>query len=543
MGLGLTTESHDLEYGSSDQKAKKSFNSMMPGAVRRAWQPTLSVPLRASRVAHTPRHQMRMQMYDRFLESNLDKLLSKTGTIVQGSIKDPYMPQPVLTAIDRAHQEVWDDVEEEMKEMLMAVLGVGDKESKIYNANRLKHWKQQPPAFWPANRSLPNPYNWFRARMLYALQPADGTIWKNLRDPVALGIMLLKSTPTYGINVWTFCVLFFLIDKRDEFQLVHFILKFKGFQFLSSGLIAMTFASAKMFRCAADMRHINQVLASAGDGNEPQWVHDACATGAPGTHKTFWIEVMVEPVRILLIWTAFVLLKTGFARGGKNEIRALEKVRIDAADGSLDGTRDFKKLQKSSMSQASHDIDDDELLEATEQAREEFGAEVKTGGYLPVFLLWDVFAFFTAVGVMSWYILWQGYTPEMWMFWSSIYYMKALYACLAFPFLVFIIPGGKMILTHAKPTGYDMSGHLCPKLTNAQIRRKFRLENKPLPSEKFMTKLNVLHVDVGDVHLNKAAAKIQAQFKGRQVRGTMLSLSGKNLLGRLASPGRSPRTK
>ena len=32
----------------------------------------------------------------------------------------------------------------------------------------------------------------------------------------------------YAINVWVFVLLFVLIDKRDEFQLVNFILKFKG---------------------------------------------------------------------------------------------------------------------------------------------------------------------------------------------------------------------------------------------------------------------------------------------------------------------------
>ena len=39
-------------------------------------------------------------------------------------------------------------------------------------------------------------------------------------------------------------MLFFMIDKRDEYQLVNFILKFKSFQFLS-GVISSRLSRSK----------------------------------------------------------------------------------------------------------------------------------------------------------------------------------------------------------------------------------------------------------------------------------------------------------
>jgi hypothetical protein len=46
---------------------------------------------------------------------------------------------------------------------------------KQYRRNRLKGWPP-PPLLRPA------PLRWFRARFLYALDPADGNLWKYLHQ-------------------------------------------------------------------------------------------------------------------------------------------------------------------------------------------------------------------------------------------------------------------------------------------------------------------------------------------------------------------------
>ena len=67
--------------------------------------------------------------------------------------------------------------------------------------------------------SLIEPDEQKREEAWLALQPADATIWKVAQDPFALFVLALSVTPTLAINVWVFVALFFLIDKKDEFQL------------------------------------------------------------------------------------------------------------------------------------------------------------------------------------------------------------------------------------------------------------------------------------------------------------------------------------
>ena len=57
----------------------------------------------------------------------------------------------------------------------------------------------------------------------------------------------------------------------------------------------------------------------------------------------------MEPIRIGFVYIAFLMLVCGYAFGGKEEVLALEHVRIDAADGSLDGHTHTKKLKKNDV--------------------------------------------------------------------------------------------------------------------------------------------------------------------------------------------------
>ena len=53
-----------------------------------------------------------------------------------------------------------------------------------------RYWPKRPPDLWGAGgswRSIPpQPLTWLRAKMLYALKPADANKFKHLRDPGAL---------------------------------------------------------------------------------------------------------------------------------------------------------------------------------------------------------------------------------------------------------------------------------------------------------------------------------------------------------------------
>jgi hypothetical protein len=113
---------------------------------------------------------------------------------------------------------------------------------------------------------------------------------------------------------------------------------------------------------------------------------EACSVGTE--EVSFRYELCLEPLRIAAVWTAFGLLSFGYARGGKEELHALEAVRIDAADGTLDGKLDEKAAE--TMMKAGHDddesndpeldeVDEQAIHAANERARQELGVQVISG--------------------------------------------------------------------------------------------------------------------------------------------------------------------
>ena len=209
---------------------------------------------------------------------------------------------------------------------------------------RLKHWAGYPQ-FWPRGSCCPRPYTWFRARFLYAILPADAGRWQTLRNPKTVGIFMLSFCPFYAVSVWVFVLLFCLIDKTDEYQLSQYILKFKTTQFLI-GLFGLIQFASKMFYC---LDGVNDFY----DGVNVNGTHDRCVVAAPGQRPQDDYLIAMEPVRVGFVYLAWFLLWSGRAYGGKAELLALEHVRVDAADGSLDGQLAKEKLKTNVNQKAS----------------------------------------------------------------------------------------------------------------------------------------------------------------------------------------------
>ena len=62
-------------------------------------------------------------------------------------------------------------------------------------------------------------------------------------------MLVLTVLPFYGISVYTYVLLFVLIERTDEFQLVSFICRWKAIQFVVQGLLPALFTSAKHVAC------------------------------------------------------------------------------------------------------------------------------------------------------------------------------------------------------------------------------------------------------------------------------------------------------
>ena len=79
----------------------------------------------------------------------------------------------------------------------------------------------------------------------------------------------------------------------DEFQLVNFIIKSKGLQFITGGLIGGALGFVKLFRCS-----------TTEDIDGPK----GCEYKAPGVTKFFRFQFALLLVRSVLVWITFILL-------------------------------------------------------------------------------------------------------------------------------------------------------------------------------------------------------------------------------------------
>ena len=292
-------------------------------------------------------------------------------------------------------------------------------------------------------------------RALHTLLPADMSQWQVARDPNALCLLLRAVCPYFGISTWMFVLLFFLIDKRDEYQLCNYILKFKATQFLSSGTRRRR-SRAPSSTCVRSKTMRATARPARTDRN-----------------STFIYEIVVEPIRIVILWLAFALSRVRATRAAAVAHFALEAVRIDAADGQLDGVRDLELLRKLSL---------EEGRVCTRRGRWPHSTRSRaptacSGGRAARAILFTVRC---AVGgalraLLGFAMWWNELTTDDWAFWTSLYFTKGAYAMLSAPFLLFFGPLSQF-LTHARPTGYDKAGLLCPSLSARECGSKYQLD-------------------------------------------------------------------
>lgn len=349
-----------------------------------------------------------------------------------------------------------------------------------YSRHLLRAWAKRYPAF-RAEDGQSLPYTWFRARALYALYAADQTLFQRFNNPWYVIIMLLKLSNYTSVP--TFALTYVMIDRRDEFQVVNFILTFKAYQFFSAGVYSAVALSVVLYECVLSEVADAAALAAAG-------IHP-CAPLMPSVATSFPFVIAMEALRIGLIGAAVQLLRGGHTRGGASELRAIEEVRLDAADGALDGFADIGSLARAERLVRA-DTPYARQIMYVEASRARFRVAAGKGNLLPPLMMID----FTWLGIVcASGVLFAGTHggwsegSHLWL--DTLFYMKMAYALMSFPFILFLVPILGEALHGALPTGYDMRGLLCPKLSAAQVKTKealarrraqtlSELEDKPL---------------------------------------------------------------
>jgi hypothetical protein len=147
-----------------------------------------------------------------------------------------------------------------------------------------------------------------RNAILYGLYPYNKTIWGAMRRPIWWGILFVRACPAFGINSLSFCVLLMLIDRRDQYQLVQFIMVFKKFQFWLNGVCGLLYYSAAYSYCVVIFHpKYTEVCGATGPGStslkglDPNWIVMPIIVGFV--------------LQIILVWIALYLLRFSLSKG------------------------------------------------------------------------------------------------------------------------------------------------------------------------------------------------------------------------------------
>mmetsp|Transcript_76875 Transcript_76875/g.235309 ORF Transcript_76875/g.235309 Transcript_76875/m.235309 type:complete len:404 (-) Transcript_76875:35-1246(-) len=278
-------------------------------------------------------------------------------------------------------------------------------------------------------------FRWWRARILVHFLPFDRSVFGMMKDPMWWLFTAVSLVPLYGIRVVFFAVLLALIlagSPPDEYQLVSYIIGFKGSQFVSSGIIQACVAAVKYYLCV-----------------HPGGTH-TCDVDGPGANQDLGSGLVDFMGSIVLTWVAFLWLPYSSRSAGKRE----------AVDSSED--EEERNMQPTGRCCCAP-------------------YDPEKGGRLGGLLGYDVLCFL--LSCVFWVTLTfldasharpggQPATPvsvedmlhdsTTWQGHTAIFWARVFYALLAFPFVVFLIPGLNSILTHTTATGYNANGLCVP---------------------------------------------------------------------------------
>lgn len=276
------------DANSSLQAAQDALKDRVPDAVKDA---------AAAGVDFTKQKQQEMKaaivkFVKKKVEHAITKRLEEVPGLMKSSLADPDMPKFIARAQDRVIDELWKDVREEVLWEIALALDASNEDSLV--------------AATP---------DCFRAFWRYHLFPYDRTFWRSLKDPVFVITQLVGLVPVMGVAPLLFVFIFLIIDKSDEFQLIQFILRFKGMQFITLGLMRALVGYFTYYGCTI--------------GSEDN--HD-CENTGPGTGPEFLGTSFGLVICVFCVWIAFLMLPYS-KEYGRQSIKGTVKIETTSKPG------------------------------------------------------------------------------------------------------------------------------------------------------------------------------------------------------------------
>jgi len=396
--------------------------------------------------------QRKMEAYDAlFVMSEplrMQMLLALREMVKELVVSDPEMPRCVQSRYETGVERFWSDIityqEKLVEEARLAARGhtaVEHAELAI-----LGHEPMMCSPFW------------WRAHILYTYLPFDRLIWGCIKNPLWWIMTILSLLPMYGIRVAFHLCLFILIVRScpaDSYQLVSFILGFKGTQVLSSGVAYAIIAACKFWDCIhSDMTH-------------------SCNVAGPGVDMDIWTGGVDFFGSTILVWVAFLWLPFSTNYAGSKDldgaIADIEEVHSDVSGSESDGPAKRSKCCCCIRRRC---------------------FDPTRGGRLAGLLTYDVICLLFSLAVLvllaqmdvshakpgglpsvnvpvkNWEDIKQVVNSDFgtWKFRIDFFMVRIVYGFLSLPFLVFQLPIVNSILTHTRPTGYNLNGVCVPYL-------------------------------------------------------------------------------
>mmetsp|Transcript_35963 Transcript_35963/g.84244 ORF Transcript_35963/g.84244 Transcript_35963/m.84244 type:complete len:992 (-) Transcript_35963:58-3033(-) len=383
--------------------------------------------------------------------------LQKAGAAIKASLlADPDMWDSVRKLSEAWMDQFYLDVENEVERNLEIAL-LYQKECEIAEGPQ---------------SSNPLLTIWYAVRrwVLRNYLPHDRSIFGKLNNVNYLAMYLLTAIPIHGLRVAFFSVLLMAIvfpfgKGPDEFQLVNYILLFKGMQFLTGGLMMLMLGATEYFMCYSFAKdELLQCIDRYGPGSLSVSGQSIDYAGS-----------------VLLCWVAFALL----AKSTKPE-------------SPLASKQETKKEAEQKTSEA--------------------------GGRLRHLLIYDMKALLTSLCLLivmtlctcGDYIWGDERGADIVLepqFRANFFWACVVYSVLMLPFFFFMVPGLQTLLIHCDATGYNDNG--------ACVLWELRKEKT--------TQGQADGADTGnetiDYYLGWASSAIKTVQKGANKRGGELSVS------------------
>jgi len=399
--------------------------------------------------------EAKKQLFDIAAPMRAKLLMALREVIKQAVVGDPDMSDCLRVRIGRLVDVLWYDVtisvEMAYDDAKQAALGRVENDIEVLGA-----LGEKPTCCSP---------KWWRAKFLYHFLPYDLSIFGQFKDPLFWLLTGLSMLPYFGLRVVFF--LFYLLavvtcGGPDEFQLVVYVMGLKGTQFLSSGIGMCCFAGIKYYICV-----------------RPDCTH-TCNINGPGVSISF-VEMAVDFVGTCALgWIALWCFPCSVRSAGMRDF-----VPLDPATG-----RPLESNRGSGSAAAGES--DEEAPPRRRGCCHPERWDTSRGGRLVKLFRYDLICF--VLCVLLWFLLRYidkahlrpGEHPDFHTDINDVvhsahvkpssrialFWVRTVYALLAFPFTIFFIPGLQGILTHTSFTGYNMNGVCVP----------YKL--RPMPTEK-----------------------------------------------------------